>query len=188
MAATIGSMPGFVTIGTVALEIPKLDASGKPTQKAPDWIVEIPDHTKGNIDGLDTYSQLFDFHYEYSRETSGHIGNETFTSAAIEHSEVALLIPTGTYTAKIRQTLNTGKVVPTITIKRLGNMTDLKKPLQIITYTDCIFARVVQDKDFFAVSFRFIKVKEENPEFKQDDEGSGGQNVCETDYAKLTVE
>lgn len=177
-----------VRVGNVVLSKPILRQYGTPTIKAPEWVVEIPDITKSNVDGFETYSELFDWHAEYSRHTLGHPGNEMFTSAAIEHTEVSLLIPAGTYTALIRQKLNNGAVIETITIKRLGNMTDLKKPLQTITYSDCIFTRASQSGDYFAVSFRFVKVKEENAEMKQEDEGEGGQNVCEVDYSKTTIE
>ncbi len=187
MAAPSSNNSGYLTIGSVALEKPVLDINGKPSQKAPDWVVEIAGEiTKGNLEGFETYSQLFDFHFEYSRTTDGHVANEMFTSAAIEHSEVYILIPAGTYTAKIRQALNTGKLIDTITIKRLGNMTALKKPLQVLTYSDCLFTRAVQDKDWFAVAFRFTKVKEENIENAQADEGQAGQNVSEIDYSKVT--
>lgn len=178
---------GFLPLGSVNLFVPTLRQSNQPTQRAPEWMVEIPDITKSNVADFDTYAELFDWHAEYSRHTLGHTGNEMFTSAAIEHTEVSLLIPAGTYTAKVRQKLNNGAVNATITIVRLGNLTDLKKPLQKITYTNCIFTRVGQKFDYFGVAFRFTKVKEENFEMGQEDEAAAGNNVCEVDYAKSTL-
>lgn len=178
-------------LGNVLLNKPVLLQSGHPSQRAPEWMVEIPDVTKSNVESFETYCELFDFHFEYSRHTLGHTGSEMFTSAAIEHTEVSILIPAGTYTAKVRQKLNTGATIPTITIKRLGNMTDLKKPLQALTYTQCLFTRVTQDGDYFGIAFRFIKVKEENFEIQQGsddaDDTQAGQNVCEIDYSKTSV-
>ncbi len=176
-----------VRLGNVALAVPVLAQNGNSTIRAPEWMVEIKDITKSNVADFDTYAELFDFHWEYSRHTLGHPGNEMFTSAAIEHTEVSILIPAGTYTAILRQKLNNGTVIPEITIIRLGNMTDLKKPLQKTTYSNCIFTRASQSYDYFAIAFRFTKVKEENFEFKQEDEGAGGTNAAEIDYAATTV-
>ena len=178
--------PG-VTLGNVVLSKPLLRQYGSPTVKSPEWVVEIPDVTKSTIEGFETYAELFDWHAEYSRHTLGHPGNEMFTSAAIEHTEVSLLIPAGTYTALIRQKLNNGAVIATVTIKRLGNMTDLKKPLQTLTYSNCIFTRASQSGDYFAVAFRFVKVHEENVEISQTDESAGGNNVCDVDYSQTSI-
>lgn len=178
---------GHLTLGNVPLDIPVLRQSGSPSLRAPEWMVEIPDITKSNVAGFETYAELFDWHAEYSRHTLGHTANEMFTTAAIEHTEVSLLIPAGTFTAKVRQKLNNGGVNATITIVRLGNLTDLKKPLQKITYTNCIFTRVGQKFDYFGVAFRFTKVKEENFEMGQMDEAAAGNNVCEVDYATSVI-
>ena len=191
MASGIDQKPGHIQIGNVSLELPTLRQSSHPSQRAPEWMVEIPDITKGNVADFETYCELFNWHAEYSRHTLGHTGNELFTTAAIEHTEVYILIPAGTYTAKVRQTLTTGKNIPTITLKRLGNMTDLKKPLQTLTYSSCLLTRAAQKDDYFAISFRFVKIKEENFEIKQDagddSDTQAGQNVCEVDYSLNTV-
>lgn len=170
----------------VKLYKPVLRLENKASSKAPDWIVEIKgDLTKGNLEGFETFTELFDFYFQYSRETSGHVGNEMVTSAGIEHSDVSILIPCGTFSAKIRQALNNGQNIVSIKIHRLGNITDLKKPLQTLEFQNCLLTRVMQSGDFLAINFRFIKVIETNIEFAQTDEAQAGQNVCEVDYSKV---
>jgi hypothetical protein len=175
-----------VNFNGIKLYKPVLRLDNKASSKAPDWIVEIKgDLTKGNLEGFETFTELFDFHFEYSRETSGHVGNEMVTSAGIQHSDVSLLIPAGTFSAKIRQALNNGQNIVSIKIHRLGNITDLKKPLQTLEFQNCLLTKGMQSRDFLVVGFRFIKIIETNIEFSQMDESQSGQNVCEVDYAKL---
>lgn len=187
MAETLLSR-NAVKLGDVILYKPDtLNNNGLSSQKSPDWVIEISgDLTKGNLEGLETYAQLFDFHYEYSRDTSGHVSGEMFTSSAISHTEVSVLIPAGTYTAKIRQALNIGKMIDSVTIKRLSNMTDLKKPIQTIKYENCLITKVSQSGDYLALSIRCVKVTEINVENSQTDETQAGQNVSEIHYGKVT--
>ncbi len=178
----------LVEIAGFKLYKPILQIDGTPTHRAPDWMVNIPDITKSNVDGLDDHCQVFDWIEKYSRKTLGHTAGEMFTSAAIEHSVVPLLIPAGTYTALIRQQLNNGTIVGPITIKRIGNVAGTPNTvLQQFVYTNCVFTDVVQNGDFFAFCFRFTIIEETNFEFNQDDQQNAGQNVSTIDYSKATI-
>lgn len=196
-----------VHIGNVVLTKPPLSLSGKATLRAPEWIVRIgggggvaaagpSSITKSNLEGtltngspieLNEYCELFDFHWEYSRETSGHVAAERFTSSAITHTEVSILIPAGSFTPILRRNLNNGTTISEIIILRIGNLSEMKA-LQKFTYTDCILTHATQHFDFFGLSFRFTIVTEENFDFDQDDGTNKGQNACTVDYAASTVD
>lgn len=153
----------------------------------PEWMIQMDDILKSSVDGLEDHCELFGFGCESGRATTGTSGNELFTSAAIKHSDVSIIIPNGSYGPVLENKMNTGATLVLIKIIRLAHLTDMKKSLQEIEFGNCKIQNIRQELDRLIVTFRIETRKNTNFEYDQAGE-SKGQNVTNIDYTKNTVE
>ncbi|AIK95578.1 hypothetical protein [Candidatus Odyssella acanthamoebae] len=161
----------------------------------PEWMVMIDDLLSSTIEGspdgtdadLTQCAELLGWYSEQARLTKGNTANQLFSTSAVQHSSVVIAIPMGDYVASLENKMNTGSNIAAIKLIRLANITDLKVPLQFITYTNCRIESTQQQLDKLILSFR--PETRQNTVVKYGQDGQKvGNNVSFFDYTKGTAE
>lgn len=155
----------------------------------PEWMVMIDSLLSSSIEGtplgtganLKKCTELLGWYSEQARLTQGNTANQLFSTAAVQHSSVIIVIPTGDYIASLETKMYTGANIAAIKLIRLANITDLKVPLQYITYTNCRIESTQQQLDKFILSFRPEKRQNTIVQYHQDGTKKGN-NVSYFDY------
>jgi hypothetical protein len=161
----------------------------------PEWMVMIDDLLSSTVEGtpdetdadLTQCTELLGWYSEQARLTKGNTANQLFSTSAVQHSSVIIAIPVGDYVASLENKMNTGANIATIKLIRLANITDLKVPLQFITYTNCRIESTQQQLDKFILSFRPETRQNTIVQYEQDGTKKGN-NVSYFDYTKGTIE
>lgn len=155
--------------------------------KSPEWMVSIDGHLKSTIEGFETCAELFAWHGESSRFTTGDVSGQLFTSATLKHSDLVLQISNGGHGPELEQKMNKGILLEKITIVRLGNVQQVKVKLQEILYETSRLQKFQQELD--RIWLFFTITKRTNTVFVYDNLGtSQGQMVSMVDYSKNNVE
>jgi hypothetical protein len=171
------------SIATTDVDNPDNNPDGA---KSPEWMIKIDALTNSAVDGFNDYSELFGWHGESSRFTTGDISNNLFTSATLKHSDLVVLIPNGGYAATLETNMNTGTPINALTIVRLGNIKATKVKIQQIDYTNCFIQSFQQQLD--RVILRLTVTTKTNTIFVYDTLGTNqGQVVSTVDYSKNTA-
>lgn len=171
------------SIATTDVDNPEDNPDGV---KSPEWMIKIDELTKSDVDGFNGHSELFGWHGESSRFTTGDISNSLFTSATLKHSDLVILIPNGGYSATLETNMNTGTPIKTLTIVRLGNIKATKVIMQQIDYTNCFIQTFQQQLD--RIILRLTVTTKTNTIFVYDNTGQNqGQVVSTVDYSKNTA-
>lgn len=158
---------------------PEIKHSNKVT--TPEWMVAIDDLLSSTIDGFDKACELFGWHAEQARITTGSTANQLFTTATVQHSNVSIIIPMGIFVPTLETKMTTGANLASIKISRIANITDQKVPLQEIEYTNCKIDAIQQQLDRVVISFR--PETRTNTVYKYKQDGSKeGQAVSKYDY------
>jgi hypothetical protein len=166
-----------------AASIPMVDPSIRHTNSVttPEWMISIDDLLSSTIEGFEDCSELYGWFAEQGRLTKGRSGNQLFSTAAVQHSNVLIVLPAGIFIPTLETKMNTGSNLALIKIVRLANMTDLKVSLQEIEYTNCLIDSMEQQLDNIVISFR--PETRQNTIFKYKQDGSKeGQAVSKFDY------
>lgn len=170
-------------IATTDVDAPEDNPDGV---KSPEWMIKIDDLMKSDVDGFNDHCELFGWHGESSRFTTGDISNNLFTSATLKHSDLVILIPNGGYAATLETNMNTGVPINP-TIVRLGNIKATKVMIQKIDYTNCFIQSFQQQLD--RLILRLSVTTKTNTIFVYDNTGQNqGQVVSTVDYSKNTAQ
>jgi hypothetical protein len=186
-----GQSGGSSVIGNGGLNIPMMNSSIQHTSHIamPEWMVMMDDllssTVTGTLDEIDVdltkCCELLGWYSEQARLTKGNTVNQLFSTAAVQHSSVLIAIPVGNYVASLENNMNSGTNIAVIELIRLANMTDLRKPLQCVTYTNCLIESVQQQLDKLILSFRPETRQNTIIQYSQDGVKQG-QNVSYFDY------
>lgn len=163
-------------------EAPKDDSA---SVKTPEWMVNIDLYTSSDIAGYENYTELFGWHAQSSRFTSGNTGSgQLFTSATLKHSDVVLLISNGGHAPQLEIAMNAGTALTKVEIVRLGNNA---MRLQTIEYGLCRLQMFQQQLDRLVL---FLNVTTKmNVVYVYDKNGTNtGQIVSKTDYSSSKSE
>lgn len=164
---------------------PQIRHDGRVT--TPEWMISIDDILTSTITDHDTQAELFGFYAQSSRQTTGNTANQLFTTAAVQHSDVYIIIPNGDFAATLENKMNTGATIEAITIQRLGNMSVVNMVLQEIKFEKCKFQTFQQIGDELQISFR--PQKRTNTIFKFDQTGQPvGQSASTFDFTTAATE
>lgn len=151
--------------------------------RSPEWMVKIDDLTLSDIEGFQNYVELFG----WQGESTCLSGNANFSSSTLAHTDLVLIIPFGTHSARIETKMNRCEILDTIQIVRLGNVKDTKVLLQQLEFNMCKIQRCQQQLDRMIVHVK-ISIKT-NIIFAYDQLGlCTGQVVSKTDYLKNKTE
>ncbi|MBY0282265.1 MAG: hypothetical protein K2W94_08970 [Alphaproteobacteria bacterium] len=171
-------------IATTDIENPENNPDGV---KSPEWMIKIDDLTTSDVDNFNGYTELFGWHGESSRFTTGDISNNLFTSATLKHSDLVVLMSNGGYAATLETNMNTGTPINVLTIIRLGNIKATKVTMQQIDYTNCFIQSFQQQLD--RIILRLTVTSKTNTIFVYDKTGlNQGQVVSTVDYSKNTAQ
>jgi len=155
--------------------------------KSPEWMIQMDDVLASDVDSYNDYAELFGWHAESSRFTTGDISNSLFTSATLKHSDLIVMIPNAGYSAVLETRMNTGTPVELLTIVRLGNIKALKVKLQTIVYNICRIQSFQQQLDRLILQMGVTS--KVNTIFVYDQDGQNqGQVVSSVDYSKNTAQ
>lgn len=155
--------------------------------RAPEWMIKMDELLNSAVEVEDTdgkgnfYCELFGWHAETARTTTGARTSQLYTTAAIRHSNVSVIIPTGMFYPNLEQKQNKGEPIEKMKIVRLAHVRDVKKRLQEVTFETCYIQSIKQQLDRLildiAVSTR------ENKIFLYDEKGNAkGQTVTGFDF------
>jgi len=147
----------------------------------PEWMIKIDDLLSSTITNLEAYSELLGWHAEQARLTKGRVGGQLFSTAAVQHSNVLIVMPAGIYIPTLETKMNTGANIGLIKIVRLANIGNLKVSLQEIEFTNCKIDSMEQQLDEIIISFRPAARKNTIIQYKQDG-SKKGQAVSKFDY------
>lgn len=174
-----------LTVGGDLISIPMIDPKLRlPNQvTTPEWMIAIDDLLISTIKGYETYSELFGWHAESSRETKGNVSGDLVSNAAVKQSDVIIVIPMGIYMPTMDNMMQTGKVLELVSIVRLANIADLKIPVQTIEFANCQICKIQQRLETAVITIR--PVKRTNTVYQYGQDGlKTGQTVSEFDYTK----
>lgn len=163
--------------------IPAVDPNIKHTNNVstPEWMIQIDDLLSSTIENFEGFADLLGWHAEQARLTKGRTANQLFSTAAVQHSNVLIVLPAGIYIPTLETKMNSGANIALIKIVRLANIGDLKVSLQEIEYTNCKIDSMEQHLDEIVISFR--PETRQNTIFKYKQDGTKeGQAVSKYDY------
>lgn len=161
---------------------PKLRMDNQVT--TPEWMVSMDDLLMSTITGYETFSELFGWHAEHSRETRGNVSGDLVSNASVRQSDVIVIVKMGLYIPKLDNLMVSGKVLDMITIIRLGNYEDKKLPIQTIEFSACQISKIEQRLDKAVITFRPVKRTNTITQYDQVEGKKLGQTVSEYDYSK----
>lgn len=169
--------------------IPMVDPNIRHTNNVstPEWMIQIDDLLSSTIENYEGFADLLGWHAEQARLTKGRTGNQLFSTAAVQHSNVLIVLPAGIYIPTLETKMNTGSNIALIKIVRLANDGDLKVTLQEIEYTNCKVESMEQHLDEIVISFRPETRQNTVNKYKQGG-GKEGQAVSKFDYTTGTGE
>jgi hypothetical protein len=178
--------PGKSKFSIATTDVDDLD-NGTDGVKSPEWMIKIDELTTSNVDGFNGYTELFGWHGESSRFTTGDISNSLFTSATLKHSDLVVLMSNGGYATTLETNMNTGIPINSLTIVRLGNIKATKVIIQQIDYTNCFIQTFQQQLD--RIILRLTITTKTNTIFVYDNTGQNqGQMVSTVDYSKNSTQ
>lgn len=154
--------------------------------KSPEWMVQIDDVLSSFVAGFETYAELFGWQGKSSRYTTPDISNLLFTSATVRHSDVAIIIPNGSYATSLELKMNSGNLLQEILIVRLGNIENLKIPQQEISFKGCRIQSFEQQLDRLIIVFNVTSKQNTVYAFGQDG-AAAGQTVSQVNYSQNTA-
>lgn len=154
--------------------------------KSPEWMVSIDADLKSTIEKFETFSELFGWHAESGRFTTGDASGQLHTSSTLTHSDLVIQIANGGYSTVLEGKMNKGVKIDKITIVRLGNIQDVKVKLQEIVYEVCRIQKFQQELDRIWLFITITKRTNTVFDYKQDG-GAAGQTVTSVDYSKNAI-
>jgi len=156
--------------------------------RSPEWLLKIDDLLESNIDEFKDHCELLKFESQASRETSGNAGGQLFKIANMQHSDVVLTIPNGSYVAKLENKMNQGQPLQLVSIVHLGNINNTKVKMQVIDHENCWIQKMQPLHDSDSVMFS-IKIRSKvNTIYVYDHDGvNKGQMVSSANYAANTT-
>lgn len=177
------------TLADRSTTITRVDPSIRHTNNVstPEWMIKIDDLLSSTIEKFEGFADLYGWHAEQARLTKGSPASQLYSTAAVQHSNVLIVLPAGIYIPTLETKMNTGANIALIKIVRLANVGDLKVSLQEIEYTNCKIDSMEQQLDEVIISFR--PEARQNTIIKYAQDGSKkGQAVSKFDYSKGTGE
>jgi hypothetical protein len=175
---------GELSIPTVDVKPPVTD--GNVGVKSTEWMVQIDDILSSFVEQCESYAELFGWFCKSHRYTTGDISNLLFTSSALNHSDVAIIIPNGAYAPTLEVKMNTGAMLKKINIVRIGNIGDLKIMFQQVTFEQCRIQSYEQQLDRLILTFNVTTRTNTVFAFGQDGKALG-QTVSKVDYSKSSA-
>lgn len=155
--------------------------------KSPEWMVMMDDFTASSIEGYEGYAELFSWSASHGRISKGESGNNYFSTSALVHSPVELVLVNNIYAANLDNKLASASNIAEITIIRLVNVGDLKQVAQEVKFFNCKIEIIKHSGDYISVSFR--PEKRTNTINQYDQTGAKqGQAVSSIDYTTGAVE
>lgn len=183
------------------LVIPRLSQSIQHTNNVttPEWMIMIDDLLSSTIEGttpnplpegegdidFSICAELFGWLDEQARLTKGNTANQLFSTSAVQQSTVGIILPCANYIPSLEQYMYAGKNLKEIHLIRLGNIEDLKVPLQIISYTTSKIDSIQQQLDEIVLTFRPATRQNTNISYNQDGTPRG-RNVSAFDFTRGT--
>lgn len=116
------------------------------------------------------FVDLYGWYSESARDTGMDVAHHLYTSAAIKHTELIVVIPNGQHLATFENKLVKGSIISNIVITRLiktGAPLGVPLPIQVNTYKDSFVTGVQQILDCVMVRFRILKKQVECTTFSQ---------------------
>lgn len=169
--------------GEAGITIPVVDPHIKHTNSVttPEWMISIDKFLSSSIEGYEDYTELYGWVAEQARLTKGSTATQLFSTAAVQHSNILIVIPNGLYLPLLETAMNAGSNLARVKIVRLANITDLKVPIQEVEYMNCKIDSIQQKLDEIILSIRPETRMNTVVQYAQD--GSKlGQNVSFFDY------
>ncbi len=158
---------------------PKIAHKGSVT--TPEWMISIDDLLSSTIEDYEQYCELLGWYAEQARITKGNTANQLFASATVQHSNIIVIVPNGTFGPTLENKMNTGSNLSEVTISRLANMGEMKVLLQEIKFTNCKIETIQQQLDKLVLTLR--PETRENTVYQYDQSGQKeGQTVSKFDY------
>ncbi len=68
----------------------------------PEWMISIDKFLTSNVEGYETYTELFGWFAEQARLTKGNTATQLFSTSAVQHSNIMVVIPNGMYLPLLR--------------------------------------------------------------------------------------
>lgn len=106
------------------------------------------------------FVDLYGWYSESARDTGMDVAHHLYTSGAIKHTELIVVIPNGQHLTTFENKLVRGQLISKVVITRLikvGMPLGLPVPIQVNTYEDCFVTGVQQILDCIMVRFRIRK-------------------------------
>ncbi len=175
-SVTTGVNGHAITIPTVDPNIGHQNRISTPT-----WMILIDDLMSSSIENFEDHAELYGWYAEQARITEGSGANNLFSTSAVQHSNVVVVIPNNIYGPTLEFKMNSGANIAKIHIVRLGNYGDLKLSMQEITYTNCRIESMQQELDRLILTFRPETRENKVIKYKQDGTKEG-QAVTKYDY------
>lgn len=169
--------------GDQNISIPVVDPRIKHTNSVttPEWMISIDKFLTSNVEGYEGFTELFGWFAEQARLTKGSTATQLFSTSAVQHSNIMIVIPNGMYLPLLETVMNSGSNIGAVKIVRLANISDLKIPIQEVDYTNCKIDSIQQKLDEIIMSIRPETRMNTVIQYAQD--GSKlGQNVSFFDY------
>ena len=172
-------------IGDRDVSIPVVDPNIKHTGSiaSPEWMIKIDDLLTSTIDGFEGYCELYGWFAEQARLTKGNTVGQLFSTSAVQHSNILVVVPNGMYLPLLETKMNSGSNISMVRIVRLSNITDYLLPVQEIEYQNCKVDSIQQKLDEIILSIRPETRTNIVTQYGQDG-GKLGQNVSRFDYTK----
>lgn len=167
---------------------PETGGTTSPTNsQSPEWMVQIDNFLSSNVNGYESYAELFGWYGESSRYTSGNVASSLFTSATLRHTDLVIIIPNGGYSTTLESLMNTGTTINQVTITRLGRIQSAPVMLQTLAYSTCRIQKFNQQLDQVVIEMSILS--KVNTIFVYGQDGtSQGQMVSSVDYSQGTAQ
>lgn len=128
----------------------------------------------------ENFAELYGFHVSSFRYTLSDQANQLYTSSAIMHEDVVIVIPNAGYAINIENAMNAGNLINEVHLICYGWFKGALDISQSVKFLNCYIVTVTHDLDRLIVRFRANSKVHTYYNWKQDGTPNG-QTVCVLD-------
>lgn len=156
-------------------------SSSAVVSRSPEWMISFGALTKGNVEKFDDYIELYGWHSESSRYVSGNVSGSLFTSGSVKNSDLVVIIPPGEHGPKLELQMYNGKIVPKVSILRLGWSEGNIEKLQEVTFDTVRLIGYQQNIQYLVIFAQISGKKNDITVHKQVDGKASGHMISSVD-------
>ena len=159
----------------------------KKSSLTPEWLIENDKIFSSEIDKYeDKATQCYSVEIGGDRHIMHDSSGELRGENVVLHSCLVCL-PLGEHIPLLQEKMYSGKVLETLTIRRITNIEDTTKDIEVMTFEECRVTACEQIKSLFAFSFSYKVITTTYIVYNPSDGSKVGQNGTTYDSGTLTT-